>query len=90
MPMITPVSAEILSVFACQRALTLLKSLSDGEWASVPELSEATGLDTAGVAAGLRQLEGPGLVQQVGNLYRADSHAVDQHLAMIQIDLCGE
>ena len=89
MPIITPVSVEPLSVFACQRALVLLKSLSDGEWASVAELSAATALKDHSVVTGLNNLEAHGLIQRAAGRYRVDCAAVRQALDLIRRDLCG-
>lgn len=89
MPVIPPVSVQPLSVLACQRTLVLLKSLSDGQWASIAQLSAATDLKEDNVVTGLADLEEHGLVQRIAGRYRIDCAAVHRALDLIRHDLCG-
>lgn len=81
MPTCPVTSTSISSPLACHRALTLLRSMGDGEWASVTELSGTTGLSSSNVRAGLVDLEANDFVKQSDGRYQINCHTVRQALA---------
>ena len=73
--------ADVLASIASAGLLAVVKSMSDGQWATTAQLCAATGVSEGEIATVLHNLEMGGCLEQLGDHYRMDCDGVRKTLS---------
>lgn len=89
MTVVSPTAIDVMVLLASQATLTLIRSLSDEQWATAEQIVAATGYSEFVVTAELAGMRTAGVLETCGELYRLDVATVKEHFALMTADLPG-